>query len=362
MSEDGEAPGVPSDSSATRRVEATGGPGEISVALSLYNSARFIDEQLDSILGQSQLPAQIVVGDDGSTDGSLEAVESARARARRSGLDIEWTILDASEHHGLRQNMTRILAACQRDVIIVCDSDDVCLPDRFERTLQWFRDHPGDLMVATDATVIDQAGTAVAPSMMSKRGLSEEEWSHLRSDRAFELLVRRFIISGATSSYRRQLIELAPPCPEPFVRRARGESGLDAWYALMAAAMTAFGFDDQPSIQYRVHGTNNSGGVQARTTMDKLRMLVVPGEGRNARLLDRADAVLDAIETLRSRVPDWVYDLAQASAEHQHARANFPRNRLRRAPKVLRHAATGAYGRSARGSKDVLLDLFQPVE
>jgi glycosyltransferase involved in cell wall biosynthesis len=318
-----------------------------------YNSARFVREQLESVLSQAPLPSQIVVGDDGSSDGSVEIVESMISDARLRGLDLEWTILDGSTHLGLRKNMNRIVNACRHDVIIICDSDDVCLPGRFDRVLRWFADHPDDLAVCSDAIVIGDDGEVTAPSMMSQRGLSDEEWTQLRSDRAFQLLVRRFVAEGAVSAYRRELLEMIVPCPDALV--------YDGWLALMASAMTRFSFDERPSIKYRVHQSNISGGVRGRSNRDKLRMLFEPGGDRNERWLERTQAVLDGIEHVRPNVPDWAYELAVASAHHQRVRSAYPRNRLARAPKVLRHATSGAYRRSARGYKDVLLDLVQPL-
>src|SRR5688572_7421346 len=84
----------------------------VSVALSAYNSARYLQEQLDSILVQTRPPDQIVVGDDGSTDGSQAIVQAAQQRSRELGLDIEWTILE-SARFGLGRNMDRIVAACK---------------------------------------------------------------------------------------------------------------------------------------------------------------------------------------------------------------------------------------------------------
>jgi glycosyltransferase involved in cell wall biosynthesis len=49
---------------------------EISVALCSYNGAEYIGEQLESITGQSLKPKEIVVCDDGSSDGTVELVES----------------------------------------------------------------------------------------------------------------------------------------------------------------------------------------------------------------------------------------------------------------------------------------------
>lgn len=333
---------------------APGGPPvTVSVALSVYDAAHYVGEQLRSVLAQSVLPTQVVVGDDGSTDGSVEVVAALRDDAVARGLDITWTVLDHSRHLGFRENMRRTLAACTGDVVVVCDHDDVCLPDRLGRVLAWFAEHPQHLMVCTDAVVVDGTGATTAPSMMARRQLSAGEQALLRSDRAFELLVRRFVAEGTVSAYRRELLEMVPPCPEAVV--------YDAWLALLASAMERFGYDERPSVLYRSHGANLSGGAATRTRADKLRMLLEPGGDRNERWHSRTAAVLAGVQSLGSDVPGWAYELAAASARHQEVRARFPVNRALRAPFVLRHAASGAYSRSARGYKDVLLDLVQPV-
>ena len=52
----------------------------VSVAMATFNGARYIRRQLDSPAAQSELPAELVVTDDGSTDGTLDVVEDfARA-------------------------------------------------------------------------------------------------------------------------------------------------------------------------------------------------------------------------------------------------------------------------------------------
>ncbi|MDQ0663251.1 glycosyltransferase involved in cell wall biosynthesis [Arthrobacter ulcerisalmonis] len=48
----------------------------ISVAMCTYNGAPFLSRQIDSILAQTVRPSQVVIRDDGSTDGTLRIIES----------------------------------------------------------------------------------------------------------------------------------------------------------------------------------------------------------------------------------------------------------------------------------------------
>lgn len=324
----------------------------LSVALSSYNAERYIGHQVASILAQTRLPAQVVVGDAGSTDGTLGLIEEARRRSALAGHDIEWTILD-SRRLQLDDNMARIYAACTGDVVVVCDHDDVCLERRFADVAEVFAADPDLLFVHAESEIIDSDGRVTSTSMFETEGFTQPELDLYRTGQAFRVLVRRFLAHGTTSAFRRSLVDDLPPIP----------AGLhhDAWYALIAAAMGGVSVDERTAVQYRVHASNLSGGVRRRGRVEKLRMLTRPGAQRNARLLQEAEALVAGLDAVRPRVLDWAYELAVERRRHERLRARLPRNRLIRAPRVLREAATGAYDRVGRGRKDVVLDLVQPL-
>lgn len=324
----------------------------ISVALAFYNSRPYLREQLDSILTQTRPPDEIVVGDDGSTDGGMEDVLDAKRRAEELGLGIRWTILDPNRV-GLQPNKVRICAAASGDVIVFCDSDDICLPDRFERIAELFAADPELLFLHTDAEIIGADGELRSTSMMTTQSFTPEERAQYAAGESFRVLVRRFVAHGAMTSMRRSLFEAAPPLPPTW--------HLDAWYALLGAACGHLTFDDRPSIKYRMHTSNSSGGVRRRGAREKLAMLTKAGGERNEKLLLQSRSLLAGIDAMGGRIRPWARDLAAANLRHEEVRSRYPSNRVLRVPFVLREAATGRYGRLARGRKDVLLDLLQPT-
>lgn len=323
----------------------------LTAALACYNSRPYLKAQLDSILDQTTPPDQIVVGDDGSTDGSLEDVADAQRRSEERGLGIEWTILP-STHFGLQPNKQRICAAATADVIVFCDSDDICLPDRFERVADSFTADPQLLFLHTDAEIIDSDGTVRSKSMMGTQSFTPEERAQYDAGESFRVLIRRFVAHGAMTSMRTSFYGEVPELPPTW--------HLDAWYAMLAAAAGHLGFDDRPTIQYRMHGSNSSGGVRRRGFREKLALLTKPAAARNDRLLVQAKSLVAGIDALGDRIPTWARELAKANLQHEQARSTFPRNRIVRAPFVLREAASRRYSTLGRGQKDVLQDLLQP--
>lgn len=110
------------------------GPGSVNVAaiIPTYNRAGLIRQAVDSILGQTRPPDQLVVIDDGSTDDTQEVLGSYgnRISCRRQG--------NAGKSAALNQAMADIDA----DYLWIFDDDDVALPDALERHLALLQDNP----------------------------------------------------------------------------------------------------------------------------------------------------------------------------------------------------------------------------
>lgn len=97
-------------------------PVSFSVIVTNYNYGRFVDEAVDSALSQSRAPLQVIVVDDGSSDGSPEAL------AERYGDDPRVTLV-LGQNGGQLAAFSRGLAHAQGDVIAFLDADDVWRPD-----------------------------------------------------------------------------------------------------------------------------------------------------------------------------------------------------------------------------------------
>src|SRR5882672_10751528 len=92
----------------------------ISVAVVAYNQRSYIEQALDSVLSQKvEGPLEVVVGDDGSTDGTSEVI---RDYARRHP-DVVRPLLSES-NLGPQANGRRTLTACRGSFIAYLDGDD----------------------------------------------------------------------------------------------------------------------------------------------------------------------------------------------------------------------------------------------
>ncbi len=108
-------------------------PPRISVVMPNYNGAKYLAEAIASVLAQTYGDFELLVLDDGSTDGSV-------AIAR--GFDDPRVKVHALEHAGLAATLNRGIALAQGALIARMDSDDIARPNRFALQVAYLDAHP----------------------------------------------------------------------------------------------------------------------------------------------------------------------------------------------------------------------------
>ena len=121
-----------------------------SIVITAWNAEQFIGEALASVMAQTRPVHQIVVNDDGSTDGTAAAVEAMPG-------PIE---LLRSPHEGISEGRDRGLARATGDVVAFLDADDLWLPEKLARQCQVLTDHPEVDTVYTRTNKFDDEPTA----------------------------------------------------------------------------------------------------------------------------------------------------------------------------------------------------------
>jgi glycosyltransferase involved in cell wall biosynthesis len=116
------------------QIEASNVP-LISVCMPVYNAQRYLEEAVESILGQTFRDFEFLIIDDGSTDRSLAILKRYAAQDTRIRLSSK-----ANAGHTVRLN--EMLHQARGDLIARMDADDVALPERFARQVDFLRSHP----------------------------------------------------------------------------------------------------------------------------------------------------------------------------------------------------------------------------
>lgn len=107
-------------------------PDLVSCIVPCYNGERFLGEALDSILAQTYRPIEVIVADDGSTDGSGAVVARYGPPVRRV----------RHPHRGLPATRNLGLSAARGEFIAFLDADDLWHPEKLERQVASLRARP----------------------------------------------------------------------------------------------------------------------------------------------------------------------------------------------------------------------------
>ena len=226
----------------------------VTVVMPVFNGERFIGEAVASALASSFRDFELLVLDDGSSDGSLDAAR------RAAGGDPRLRIV-ALPHGGVAAARNAGLREARGGLIANLDSDDVMLPERLARQVAYLESHPECVAVGGRSLVVDAAGK---PLQVDGRLFTHEEIDQGLLDGHGGSL-------GSDTAMFRKHTALAVGGYEDKLS-ATGEDH-DLWLRLAEVGRIA----NLPDVlnRYRVHDTNVSlgPGSQARrlpVTLDNL--------------------------------------------------------------------------------------------
>ena len=123
----------------------------ISVLLPVYNAAPYVARSIESVLGQTLDDFELLILDDGSTDGSLEILRRYAGREPRIRLI-------SRPNKGLVPTLNELIDRARGEYLARIDADDVALPERFERQAAYLRAHPECVLVGSRVRLIDPDG------------------------------------------------------------------------------------------------------------------------------------------------------------------------------------------------------------
>ena len=126
---------------------------KISVIMSVYNGEKYLREAIESILNQTFTDFEFIIVNDGSTDNSLEIIQSYD--------DERIRIINNEKNIGLTKSLNKALKVAKGEYIARQDADDVSLPNRFEEQTKYFEEHPETALLGTGIYKIDKNGRIV---------------------------------------------------------------------------------------------------------------------------------------------------------------------------------------------------------
>ena len=209
----------------------------VSVVLSAYNGEQWIDECIQSVLGQTLKDFELIITDDGSKDGTwahINTYKDPRIRAFRQ------------ENRGIAATANRGIGFARAAYIARIDQDDVMLPERLQREFDYLEAHPDVALVCTYAQLIHD------------RAISTEMYRAPLSSTALALrLVFECPIVQPSVVFRTDVFRRLGGYDED--KRIHGADDFDTWTRMaMDHKLKCLA---EPLTRYRLHQKNFSSAV-----------------------------------------------------------------------------------------------------
>lgn len=211
----------------------------VSVIVPCFNGEAYLRDAIDSALGQTEVVLEIVVVDDGSTDGSAQILASYGNRIRAI----------RQPNSGVARARNAGIAASRGAFIAFLDCDDVWLPQKLARQIELFGRDPELGLVYSDCQIFSDAGVLVA----SKRAVRAPAEGHV-----LQALFRDNFITTSSTVVRRDCLDRVG-----VFREAGGYAeDYDLWLRL--AERYRFGYVDAVAVCYRIRPGQLSDNVEQR--------------------------------------------------------------------------------------------------
>lgn len=208
----------------------------VSVIIPVYNGERYFARTIESVLAQTYSALEIVVVDDGSRDSSQEMVARYLHHSN--------VRLIAQENAGVAAARNAGIRAASGEYIALLDQDDLWLPDKLARQVEYLDEHPEIALVHSNIHFIDGVGERIP----------DPEWAWVAPTfgQVLPELVQRSRICTCTVLMRKSVLEQAGL----FRQELAPADDWDLW--LRIAARHPIGFVDAVTACYRVHHGNES--------------------------------------------------------------------------------------------------------
>ena len=223
----------------------------ISILLATYNGEKYIAGLIESLLSQTIRDFKLYIRDDKSTDETYSIIAGYAEKYP------EKIFVSQNEENvgGAKNNFMEMMIDHKDDYVMLCDQDDVWLPDKIEKSLNKIREIEQNIvhehgsatpvMVHTDLVVVKENLNVISSSYEQM------------SNKDFEKTSLNFVVTmnnaaGCTIIYNRALADLIRAEPEFIVMH-------DWWVSLIASAFGRIGAIHIPLVMYRQHEDNESG-------------------------------------------------------------------------------------------------------
>lgn len=226
----------------------------LSILMGTFNGAKYLKEQIESIISQTYKDWILYIRDDGSTDLTMNILEEYERNY--SNIKI---VRDISYQNGAKYNFMHLLRLVQSDYYMFCDQDDIWLPDKIALSMELMHGLEGynnsiPILIHTDMKIVDSNLIVLSESLYKTMRIKPH-------------IVDSFNFMGVCSC--------GPGCTMLFNDKAKKVSLKydsydeipmhDWWVAINTVKYGKVAFLPIPTILYRQHDNNTVGASDVNT-------------------------------------------------------------------------------------------------
>lgn len=207
----------------------------ISVCIATYNGERFLKEQLDSILCQLSKDDEIIISDDGSTDKTLEIIDSYndnRIKVFHHQKDeILSKVTQGRNFYFATQNFANALSKVSGDYVFLSDQDDIWLQNKVSRCLELLNKND---VIVHNYQVVDVNGNLTKEQQFSKNPLHKSVFANIMDSH----------FRGCCMAFKSDILKKCLPIPVNVI-------GHDYWIGAIASKFNKIYYELEPLIKSR---------------------------------------------------------------------------------------------------------------
>ena len=205
----------------------------ISIAMATYNGAKYLREQIDSILAQSIQDFELVVCDDCSTDETFSILKEYALRDNRVKVFFFFF------NWGFKKNFEKVIKLTQGDYVALSDQDDIWTPDHLEVLMKEMR---GEVQIVCGKPLFVNENNQKLP----------DEYDYFKMDyipkdndeHARHFFLGKSTYQGASMLIKRDFFDTALPIPDSVLYH-------DSWFVALAFFMGGIVYVDKYIMRYR---------------------------------------------------------------------------------------------------------------
>lgn len=230
---------------------------KLSIALAAYNGAPYITEQLLSILNQERPADEVILVDDGSTDGTDRIINAFLERYQPKN----WYFFRNEKNLGYVRNFRRALSRTTGDLILLCDQDDIWYPHKTKLIEELFLSHPEIRVLDTSFQLMNEEGNNY--EVPQKRGWINNNLLRAVPNREglaripLGYVLQRNISCGCTMAFTSSVRNV-------YLKHSHGRIQHDWEINILGALQDGLYYLDRRLIRHRIHGNNTSAMAKAK--------------------------------------------------------------------------------------------------